>query len=375
MSATHWHLLSGEYPPRLGGVADYTRQVARALAARGEQVHVWAPSVSGDGPEDPGVTVHRVSGLGPRALRSIDDQLRSMEGPRRWFVQYVPTGLGLRGMNVPLVQWLRARHDEIWVQFHEVVLGWQLWRKPQLHLMHAVQLWMAAALARRADRLFVSIEGWRPRLGSEASRAEWLPIPSNIPVTVSPSDVALVRGELGPGPWIGHFGTYAGGVTRDLVPSLAEILRRRPEVRVLLLGRGEERVAQALPRGRVLATGMLPGEAVAARLAAVDLALQPFPDGISTRRTSAMAALALGIPVVTTDGHLTDSLWRDGAVALGPAGDPVRLAGLCLELLDDTEQRAHLGRSGARLYAKSFSLEHTVETLRSDHGARLVATS
>ena len=42
-SADSWHLLTGEYPPQPGGVADYTQQLARALSESGKQVHVWAP--------------------------------------------------------------------------------------------------------------------------------------------------------------------------------------------------------------------------------------------------------------------------------------------------------------------------------------------
>jgi glycosyltransferase involved in cell wall biosynthesis len=361
---THWHLLSGEYPPKLGGVADYTRQVASALAARGDAVHVWAPRTGGREQADPGIEVHRVDDLGPGGLRQIGDALASFPRPRRWFVQYVPTGLGLRGMNVPLIRWLRALPDEVWVQFHEVALGWQLWRKPHHHVMHAVQLWMAAALAQRADRIFISVEGWRPQLGRQGKWAIWLPIPSNVPVRVTQAEQAAVRNELGQGPWVAHFGTYGAGILRDLLPASRQVAREREEVRFLFLGRGAERAAQALPVGRVVIGDGLPAEAVATRLSIATLALQPFPDGISARRTSAMAAVGLGVPVVTTEGHLTDAIWRSGeAVALAPVGHPQRLAEVCLELLDDPGRRKRIGERAAALYAERFSLDRTCSVL------------
>ena len=37
-----WHIVTGEYPPDSGGVADYTAAVARALADSGAEVHVWS---------------------------------------------------------------------------------------------------------------------------------------------------------------------------------------------------------------------------------------------------------------------------------------------------------------------------------------------
>ena len=38
MKQAHWMMLTGEYPPQVGGVADYTQQVARALVQAGDQV-------------------------------------------------------------------------------------------------------------------------------------------------------------------------------------------------------------------------------------------------------------------------------------------------------------------------------------------------
>ncbi len=41
---------------------------------------------------------------------------------------------------------------------------------------------------------------------------------------------------------------------------------------------------------------------VAEAIAAMDIMLNPFTDGISTRRGSALAALQQGVPLVTTKG-------------------------------------------------------------------------
>jgi glycosyltransferase involved in cell wall biosynthesis len=360
-----WHFLTGEYPPAPGGVADYTRRVATALAAKGENVHVWAPRSHGPESENASVEVHRLSGLGPSALARMGEELERLPAPRRIFVQYVPTGLGWRGMNVPLVRWLAARREEIWVQFHEVALGWSWHRKPQLHLMQAVQVWMATVLARRADRIFISVEGWRRQLGSEGASAIWLPIPSNIPEDVSELSMAAARRDLGPGPWIGHFGTYGSLITRDLGPALRRIATTHARVRLLLLGRGAPEFAATLGLGpRVRAEADLPAEALAARLCACDLLVQPYPDGISSRRTSAMAGLALGVPTVTTVGHLTDDIWRNGvAVDLVPARNPEVLARACVALLADAPRRRALGQAGAALYREHLSLERTLRTL------------
>ena len=93
-----WHILTGEYPPQRGGVADYTALVAAGLAARGIPAHVWAPPAESTGPEPPGVTVHREAGSwSPADLRRLGERLDASPGPRRILVQYTPNAWGYKG--------------------------------------------------------------------------------------------------------------------------------------------------------------------------------------------------------------------------------------------------------------------------------------
>jgi glycosyltransferase involved in cell wall biosynthesis len=120
----------------------------------------------------------------------------------------------------------------------------------------------------------------------------------------------------------------------------------------------------------VTATGPLPAAEVAECLRACDLVVQPYPDGASTRRGSLMAALANGVPVVTTVGALSEPVWAGGAVAAVPAGDPERLADRALELLGRPERLRDLSAAGRRLYEEQFAIERTVATLLAPEAAR-----
>ncbi|MFP2934740.1 glycosyltransferase, partial [Pyxidicoccus sp. 3LG] len=103
---------------------------------------------------------------------------------------------------------------------------------------------------------------------------------------------------------------------------------------------------------------------VAAHLAACDVLVQPYPDGVSARRTTAMAGLALGRPLVTNNGHLTEPMWRElGAVALVEGTSPEPLVAATERLLADAGARTTLGERAARVYRERFSLERTVEAL------------
>src|SRR5205085_11119201 len=99
------------------------------------------------------------------------------------------------------------------------------------------------------------------------------------------------------------------------------------------------------PDDRVRAADGLSAGDVSRHLQACDLLVQPYPDGVSTRRTSFMAALAHGRPTVTTRGPLTETLWGDcGAAVVVPAGDGPALAAAAAGLLADAPARARLAR-------------------------------
>jgi glycosyltransferase involved in cell wall biosynthesis len=95
-------------------------------------------------------------------------------------------------------------------------------------------------------------------------------------------------------------------------------------------------------------------EDLAALVAASDLFLVPLIDGVSTRRTSAMAALQHEVAVVATVGHLTDSVLRAGALALSPVGDRDAFATTAFELAADHPRRARLALAGRALYEQAF---------------------
>jgi len=231
---------------------------------------------------------------------------------------------------------------------------------------------MATLVTRRADRIFVSTTAWNPTLRRLAPRSPEpisLPIPSNLADSVAPEEVRRVRARLGLGPddvVIGTFGTYVQ-VGDLLAATLGPLLERDPRRVALLVGKGSTEFRERAFRGaaRVLATGAIDLPDVAAHLAACNVLLQPYPDGITTRRTSAMAGLALGVPVITNEGHNVEPLWRDsGAVALASAPSAAAILPLAENVLTDATLRALLGARGRELHHRAFTMESVVKTLR-----------
>lgn len=359
-------ILSGEYPPEPGGVSDHSFNLTQSLRERNLPAIVLCGGYNGMAMED-GVEVHRVAGqFQPNNLSALAPALESWPGPRVVWVQYAPHAFGLRGMNLPLALWLAWRawfhQDKVVAYFHEVAFPF---RGPWKHkLLSMVQLAMAGIVVASASAVLATTEAWLPRLQSLGLRrgaARVLPVFSNLPEEVNPDAVARRRDywleETGARQLVGHFGTYGGGVAALLEESLAAFPSETSTTFLLLGRRASPWLARYASQPWAARCRPVPEDdpmAVAETLAACDAALQPYPDGITTRRTTAMSALALGVPLVSNLGILRDSCWkRDtpcAALALRPegrlvAGELARVLVLELEIL---KQKGARGRAWYR---------------------------
>jgi len=221
----------------------------------------------------------------------------------------------------------------------------------------------------------VAIPAWGKMLKQICPRSrpsEWLPVPCNVALDVDVSLIEMVRKKYTPpgGFLVGHFGTLGEPVRGLLTTAMLELFRLCPNIGMLLIGRGSDTCRDCFVSTRpefttrVHATGGLSEAAVSAHLRACDLLIQPFPDGISSRRGSAMAALANGVATVTNLGFLSEPLWPAGAVAASAIPDPIAIACLAAELLADPDRRAAIRQAAALLYHRMFALEHTISQLR-----------
>lgn len=427
-----WVLLVGEHPPRPGGVGDYTQVVSRALAEAGEQVEVWAPLSEAEA-QRAGPLVQRLPDAFGPASRQVLEQVLFGRGPCRVLLQYVPQSLGLRSVNLPFVAWLcqaLAAHAEtkLWVMFHEVALPVGAGYPVRYWVAGFAQRLMASMVARRAERLFVSTPAWATMLEALVPEggmpaAEWLPVPSNVESQVDAREVARLRRAWGVGAGlgadegadevvIGTFGTYGTLVAPLLAQVLPALMRGgasdavgRGVRRLVLIGRGSERFAAELKAqarasdgGKASGSGGGPGGAggtgeaewaervvwldggtpgeVATHLAACDLLVQPYPDGLSCRRGSLMAGLALGGSIVSNLGPLSEQFWRSGElVAVASRPDGAELVAVAERLLRDAEARRALGARARDGYRERFSVARTLEVLLGDQGNRLVLES
>lgn len=128
-------------------------------------------------------------------------------------------------------------------------------------------------------------------------------------------------------------------------------------LQIVLMGRNSEvgghelRAQLSGAQVDVKALGLISGEEIVNQLGAADVML--FPRGsISTRRGSAIAGIACGLPVIAEDGSEVAPPITEAGVALGP---PQEFGSMLTRVLTDHAYRASLAERSRNAQARYFS--------------------
>jgi len=344
--------------------------------------------MAGETPQAPGVTVHRELGnFSLHDLRRAGKLLDKFPAPRRLLVQWVPHGYGYHSMNVFFCFWLwlrakmrtKTKRDQVEIMFHEVWLSFGIsWKANLAATAHRV---MIALLKSSATKLWISCESWRKYLHGGKAPVGWLPVPSTVPEQAPAESMMVVRRRCCQGGVcriVGHLGIGDALVEKQLRQMVPGLLRERANVVFLLIGKRSEQFARELQKecpdiaarifsNATLGTGALTADEISIHINACDLMVQPYVDGISTRRTAAMSALANGRALLTTSGHSTEPFWLAcDQLAIEQAGDTRALIQRAEQLLDDDRVRDQMAGDGRRLYHAMFDVSVAVQILRGE---------
>ncbi|MCA1725465.1 MAG: glycosyltransferase, partial [Thermomicrobia bacterium] len=367
-------LISAEYPPIPGGIGDYTALLAAHLASAGATVAVLTTG-NGAVQHDGEVTVYeRVPSWGWGSTQAICDVVRSF-GPEIVHLQYQT---GMYDMH-PVVNFLpdrlssriaraeRGGKPRFVTTFHDLRHPYLFPKAGFLRAFVTRHLARTSSLAIGTNGEDVTqLRRWR-------ANAALLPIGSNIPAATV-RDARAIRARYGI-PAEALLLTTFGLLNRSkgietVIDALALLRREGTDAHLLLIGAGagvndptNHATALALDRQCAAAgltafvhrTGSLPAAEVAEALAASDLCVLPYRDGASPRRGSLLAALAEGIPVVTTPPApgVYDGLpnLQDGEAArYVPVGD-ARAVADAVRAIHGDRALAHRLRAGASAYA------------------------
>jgi glycosyltransferase involved in cell wall biosynthesis len=291
-------LISGEYPPDVGGVGDYTFHLGAALACAGRATTV----------------VSRWHVGGRWNARALTWLLRHAPATGIVHIQYQAAAYDLLGdicLLPGLLRRLRPRLHTV-TTFHDVRVPYLFPRAGRLR-ESAIRL-----LARTSHAVVAADQRDLAALRQVAPQTFHVPIGPNVACAPPDGyDRVAFRHELGlePGdPALVYFGMLNASKGLDLLlSSFDQVLASQPRARLLLLGGpagASDPTDRATATGyqgrlarfgsRVIQTGWLPQRELSAYLLAGDVAVLPYVDGASARRGSLLACAEHGLPIVST---------------------------------------------------------------------------
>ncbi len=314
--------------------------------------------------------VHALGEIGTPA-RYEPDGVRSLSRIDRctpWvLLQYNPLSYGRWGFAPMLIRQalalLQRTEARLVLSVHEPWVDIYGWRSA---IMSGYQRLQLLPLLVMADAIITMTESLASALGRGA-----VPIPVGTtitPVTVGAA-VARERFDVRGRFVVALFGRGHPSRLLDYAEqAISELVVTSVGRRLTVLNLGDLAPDLALPPSIDVRTlgGLDPGE-LSHALRASDMLLLPFSDGVSARRTTLMAGLAHGVPVVGLSGRNTDHvLLAPGALVLTPVGDRVAFAKAVVTLASDHVNLREVGEAGRRLYLKEFDwpvLAHTVSNV------------
>jgi glycosyltransferase involved in cell wall biosynthesis len=342
-------LLCNESAGRVDAIRDSTFCLAEALHRQGLAAHVWLRRAERkwsvavvDGPSGP-----PGEAFDPRNYDAVVLQYNPFLFGKWGFAPWLPAKLW---------RWRRAADTQLALMVHEPYVPMLNWKWVLMGAWQRAQL-EAARLG--VDVVFASIEAWAGLLQARrpVRPTFHLPVGSNLPDRRDARVAARERLRITDTVVLASFGTnHPSRLPEYIVHAANDVSEAVGDVLLLNLGTGTLHGGSLSASVRLYEPGRLPEDDLATWLSAADLFLAPFADGVSTRRSSVMAALQHGLPVVGTDGYLTDGILRRSTAALRlfPVDRPDLFAEAVVELAKAPDERLAAARAARALYEASF---------------------
>ncbi len=373
-------MISPTFPPDRCGVGDYSANLCRELIRQGHSVAVWTLQESPAA--IPGLSVFR----SPRpwnhlTLRKLTQEARIWK-PDAFLIQYTPYlfAPSSRGVHPLLPFWIGLLRKSFGLPTilitHE--LHYPLHLTPAGVLLGIPHFLQFLALTQVVDHITFTYElhcqRYRRFFFWRKKDFSWTPVGTNIRKFTQSTHAPLLP-EIPPSQRVLlHFGgAHPTNLFNHAFAALERIQKELGKNSALLffIGITEDRLKPELERSpyahlknSVQALGYLSEEDVSNWIQKADLLLAPLLDGVSTRRTSVMAAFEHAKPVATTRAWSSNpSVPWDDFCLITPAQDSIAYAEGCLQLLLDPERAKTLGQNGNTYYRKNFSWPEIAKAL------------
>jgi glycosyltransferase involved in cell wall biosynthesis len=343
--------------------------LAQALVRRGHRVKIIAPPVHN--PQDAGqrevyagVTVIHTRTLHFSGMAGVFEQVLLLMLP---IIQHKPDIVhlfkpkGYSGLAALLIRWL-ASHVPLVVDTDDWE-GWGGWNDllPYPHLAKHLFAWQERDLVRRAASVTVASRTLETQVwgyGVHPERVFYLPNGVS-DVGLAVGTVARVRSapcnNQSKRAVVLLYTRFWEFDVRDIVAMLVALVQQRPDVTLLVIGKGERGEHDVLMRLALQADvsrfidyrGWVEPVHLPSLLASADVALAPMDDTLINRARCSVKVLELmasGLPIVAGRvGQVAEYIEHGKSGLLVEPSNPAALAKATLRLLDDEGLRSRLG--------------------------------
>lgn len=320
------------------GIGDFSALLASALETR----HPTGMTVRCE-------SWRELDGLDPASLGGV-------------VLQYFPQAY-LGGDFRHLVRWLeRARAVRVPI----VTTVHEFWPPADGTLRRALARWLFRRLLRTLVRLSDHVVVTRPSALQDLAeavrthRAVVIPVGASVlppgerpalpgePVTKAPPVTLIMFGQ--PAAMDGAVVAAVSQWVAATGASLEWVARSADEMRQAWQRFGAD------PRARVTFSGGVPADELSRRFSAATIGLAPNVNGASTRRSTFVALLGHGLPIVATSGPNTGEALIDAAPCLfSPEGEPGPFVDALTALAADPGRQEAFGRRAREFYDRTLA--------------------
>lgn len=371
--------VTGEFPPRIGGIGDHVARLAAGLTAHGLTCHVATESRSAD---EVAAGVYAIAGRYP--LQAVLDTLQIVRRVRPDVIHlHYQAGAFARPGELLVLAWALewlVRTSRLVVTFHDLL---QPYLFPKAG---ALRERVVRGLARSAHAaIYVDALDRRRAVadGYGEANSRWIPAGPTIEPSADTGHRSEARDRLGLDANDFIVGFFGFRQRSKGVGVLADALRRpeldEPRTLLALIGAATPRTdsrrseppvpASTFAGVRMVDTGEQPPGTISRWLVACDVIALPFIDGLSARRGSFMNAVAHGVPVVSTPPPSV-GLVDVGAdeTAFAPSGDATALADELAAIRDDPARGRRLAHGSRAIASRHTWIEIARRTLAAYDG-------
>ncbi|MEM7033160.1 MAG: glycosyltransferase family 4 protein [Chloroflexota bacterium] len=364
--------LTGEFPPMQGGIADYTARLANHLAHEDVSPSVLISRIYDqyrqDNVEKSDIPVFSdLSDWGIRCWPQTKQFLRRHQ-PDVLHIQYQAAAFDLVGWVNWLPWFLKGwgHRPRIVTTFHDLRIPYLFPKAGPLREQTVL------GLARYSDAVICtnSEDATSLRENAWATHVREIPLANNIPVSPPANyDRASWRAQYGLNEddlvlaYFGFLNESKGG--EDLIAILGVLVEAGHKATLLMIGgdvgdsdpsnqayaqRVRHLITDYQLESRIIFTGFVEASDVSAHLLAADVAVMPYRDGVSFRRTTLIAALQHGLPLVTTSPtHPISLIQPNENMLLAAPKDVSALTQRIIRIANDKALRVRLSQGAKQL--------------------------